>query len=137
MEKVAKVMIFGVFDDLHAGHRFFINNAKKFGNKLIIVATQNEAVKILKNHQPQFSIKKRMAILKKEFPNLSIQAGDKKINTWHIIKKNKPNLIITGYDQIILKNALKKISKDYNFKLIQIKKSFKGSKMHSSLLSKK
>jgi FAD synthetase len=137
IRKYEKAMIFGVFDRLHKGHHFFINSAQKYCKNLIIVVTLDNMVKIHKNRLPKSPINKRMGILKKEFPKLLVCSGDKKPYSWKIIKKIKPDLIIVGYDQVELKTALKKIQKEYGFKLVIIKNNYKGDKLHSSLLSKK
>ena len=137
LKKYQKAMVFGVFDGLHDGHRFFLRSALKYCSKLIIVLSQNDTVKILKNHQPHFPIKKRMAVIKKEFSDSLVCAGDKKINTWEVVLRHKPDLIILGYDQVSLKTSLKKIQKKYDFKLFSLKMCFKNGKIRSSLLFNK
>lgn len=131
-----KVMIFGVFDGLHDGHKFFIKNAEKYSKILYIVVTPTKTVKVLKDKLPYYSINERMNEIKKEYPKSIVIEGDNVPGKWTIIEKYKPNIIICGYDQIKLYSELEKIKKYFNFDLIKIDKNFKGDILHSSLLQK-
>jgi len=132
-----KAMVFGVFDGLHAGHLFFLRQSQKINPNLIIVVTQDEVVKKQKNYLPQSPAKDRLRAVKNNFPTTLVCLGDKKIGSWEIIKKHKPDMVIVGYDQIELKNSLEKIRKDYNFKIISVKNNHRGKEIHSSLLRNK
>jgi len=94
-------------------------------------------VKNIKKHLPLFHLKKRILTLKKEFPSATICSGDNKIESWNIIKKYEPNLIVLGYDQTELKNSLKKIQIKYKLKIILLRNKHKPNELHSSLLRKK
>ncbi len=130
------VMIFGVFDGLHAGHKFFIENAKKYGLNLYIVVTPTKTVKNLKGKLPSYSIKERMHALEKEYIDARIVEGDTDQDMWTPIGKYKPNIIICGYDQIDLYDALEKIKKEYIFELVKIKENHKGEELHSRFINK-
>jgi len=47
--KKKKVMVFGTFDIFHPGHRSFLNQAKKYGNYLIVVVARDKQSKFSKN----------------------------------------------------------------------------------------
>jgi len=130
------VMIFGVFDGLHAGHKFFIENAKKYGSNLYIVVTPTKTVQNLKGKLPSYSIKERIRVLEKEYTDTRIIEGDKNQGMWTPIDKYRPNIIICGYDQIDLCDALEKIKKEYNFELVKIKENHKGTELHSRFINK-
>lgn len=131
-----KIMVFGVFDNLHDGHRFFIENALKYGNELYIVVTPTHAVEKLKGKLPFYSIKERTQALSKEFPDARIIEGDTEIGLWSPIKNYSPEIIICGYDQDDLYTELLKIKDVYNFELIQNNENYGGKEHHSRFLNK-
>lgn len=137
LDKSKKGMIFGVFDGLHDGHRFFINSARKYSKKLVIVVTPDEIILKIKGRRPTLPLFQRMQTLMQEYKNAEIIVGDKKLHSWQVIKENKPDVIIVGYDQREMKKALEKIAETSDFKIITIDKDLVGDKLHSSLLSKK
>jgi cytidyltransferase-like protein len=47
-KKITTVMVFGTFDGIHDGHRYFLNEAKKFGDKLVVAVAKDTTVKTLK-----------------------------------------------------------------------------------------
>ena len=132
-----KVMIFGVFDGLHDGHRFFIKEAQKYAKQLYIVITTDQMVMRMKDHRPKYTLFERVQMLEKEFPRVNIVVGDKHLREWRVLKENNPDIIALGYDQNKLFNPLSQVQEEYNFELIQIKESYKGDKLHSSLIHKK
>ena len=132
-------MIFGVFDGLHKGHLHFINQASKLGS-IITVVTRNSIILKMKKHLPKFSLKKRISDLSVARTVLAIKiiAGDTKIGSWNVIKKNKPDIVALGYDQKDLKKSLKKFISENKLKIkIKIISPHKPKKFHSSILSKK
>ena len=40
-----KILIFGVFDGIHKGHLYFINEAKKQGGHLVAIVARDSIVK--------------------------------------------------------------------------------------------
>ncbi len=135
---VNRVMIFGVFDGLHDGHRFFIKEAQKYGNTLFIVVTPDDTVKFMKGTRPVYHLMERIGAIEKEYGNkVEVITGDNRSGLWTQIKKFNPDIIVIGYDQKQLYSALKGIQDGYDFELVQIKKNFKGNKLHSSLINKK
>jgi cytidyltransferase-like protein len=53
--KNKKVVIFGVFDGLHAGHLFLIQKAKKAGTNLFVIVAKDKIVQKLKNKIPKYN----------------------------------------------------------------------------------
>lgn len=93
-----KVMVFGTFDRLHPGHRYLLEEAKKYGDFLIVVVALDETVKKIKNKTPKHSQEERKRALEK-IPEVDRavlgEAGDK----YEIIRNNLPDVICLGYDQ--------------------------------------
>ncbi len=134
-----KVMVFGVFDGLHKGHQFFLEQAKKLGTDLIIVVTIDKVVEELKNKVPRFNLKKRIEDLRQLAITNKIVSGDEKNGSWKIIKKFKPDIIALGYDQKDLALNLSQYLLAVDFPRPEIKfiKSFNPKIYKSSLFRKK
>ena len=102
-----RVMVFGVFDLLHPGHVSFLRQAREKGEELIVVVARDSAVKLLKQKKPHFNEKQRAAHVRKEM-KAKLVLGDRKLGTYSVIKKYKPDIICVGYDQRALEMDLRK-----------------------------
>ena len=109
---IKKVMVFGVFDGLHEGHRYFLAMAREQGDELIAVVAPDEMVRLLKNKTPRHNEKERMAavmqlsrlsLYREDDPRLidvtRAVLGDRVLGAYQVIKKYKPDIICLGYDQ--------------------------------------
>ena len=112
-----KVLVFGVFDGLHQGHEFFLREAKKLGDFLIVVLARDEAVKILKNRIPKHSVEERIKTLKDSNLADEVLLGDSKIGEWKVLEKVKPDIIALGYDQDRLGQNLREFLKKSSLKI--------------------
>ncbi len=101
-----KVMVFGVFDGLHEGHRRFLRQAKSLGDYLIVAVAQNQVVEDLKGHQPRQDLAERFVHLEAEDQVDKMVVGDAVSGTWGIVRSEKPDVIAIGYDQETLKTEL-------------------------------
>ena len=93
-----KVMCFGTFDISHEGHKFYLTEAKKLGDFLVVVVARDKTVKEVKNQQPLHSEEDRA----KNLQQLGIadkvilgNPGDK----LKVIEAERPDIICFGYDQ--------------------------------------
>ena len=91
-------MVFGVFDGLHAGHRYFLNQAAKYG-KLTIVVACDASVQNLKNKTPKHSEEERMAAIHTMMPEATVVLGDERQGTYEVVKNHRPAMICLGHDQ--------------------------------------
>lgn len=128
------VIAFGSFDGFHEGHRFFIDEVKKLGSRVIIVLPPDKIIESIKKRPPKFSLKERMDFVKKEYPDIEVVEGDSDLNSWEVLKKYKPDIIAIGYDQMGLKESLQK-SGIKSLPEIIVMKSYEPHKFKSSLLS--
>ncbi len=114
MKKVKKVLVFGSFDGLHNGHRFFLREARSRGDYLIAVVAPDKAVRELKNRAPHAPHEVRRAAILSE--NLADEAviGDERQDSWEILSRHKPALICIGHDQDALATALADFIKKEN-----------------------
>lgn len=93
-----KVMAFGTFDILHPGHSYYLKNAKKYGNYLIVVIARDLTVKNIKGRFPSHMEQRRLEDVKKLDIADEVKLGY--INDQlRIIEEEKPDIIALGYDQ--------------------------------------
>jgi cytidyltransferase-like protein len=133
-----KVMVFGVFDSVHEGHRHFLREAKKFGDHLIVVVPDNEIVKALKGNHPKKDIAERIEEIEQELEVDEVVAGDEEPGSWNIVKRMKPHVIAVGYDQKEMKKSLENSIGDFNW-LIELEtiSAHEPEKYRSSILNGK
>jgi FAD synthetase len=115
-----RVMVFGVFDLLHPGHKNFLKQAKRLGDFLIVSVARDKNVKKIKGHKPREAEKVRVQALKKiSFVDHVVLGGV--TSPW---SQAKPDIIALGYDQrsYVLMKELKKIAKVVRLKSYQPKK---------------
>lgn len=134
MNKNITVMTFWTFDILHPWHIFFLNEAKKYGDKLITIVARDENVVKFKKQTPLNNENIRL----KNVENLSIASelrlGDKK-NPLFWIQYYHPDIICLGYDQKWFLNLANDYIMKENIKIKRID-SFKENIYKSSLLRK-
>ncbi|MBI3290707.1 adenylyltransferase/cytidyltransferase family protein [Candidatus Falkowbacteria bacterium] len=106
-----KVMVFGTFDKIHLGHINLFEQAKKYGDYLIVVVARDQNVKKIKGHLPERNEEQRLKEIKKE--NLVAKAvlGHPN-NPYKVIADEKPDVICLGYDQDSYDRYLKEIFPD-------------------------
>ncbi|MFH1867281.1 MAG: adenylyltransferase/cytidyltransferase family protein [Patescibacteria group bacterium] len=104
-----KVLVFGIFDLLHPGHKYFLRQAKKYGDQLIVVVARDKVAAELKKIPPVQFEKIRLEQIKKLKEVSFCCLGSKRINhNYELVKKLNPDLICVGYDQIKSLTNLKK-----------------------------
>ena len=91
-------MCFGTVDLLHEGHKFYLNEAKKLGDYLVVVVARDETVEAVKKQPPLNNEKVRVHNLQQ------LRIADKVIlgNTGDklkVVEDEKPAVIALGYDQ--------------------------------------
>ena len=89
-----KILVGGCFNLIHPGHIYFLKEAKKLGDELIVVLTND------KNNKKPYAVSAKKRRENLESLNIAdkILIGDSK-NKTKIVKKVKPDLIVLGYDQ--------------------------------------
>lgn len=95
---VKKVMVFGVFDLLHAGHLDLFKQAKQHGDELVVVVARNINVFRNKGHYPKNDEKIRLTkIMESRTVNIA-RLGNLE-DPFQVIHEEKPDVICLGYDQ--------------------------------------
>lgn len=141
-----RIMVFGVFDGLHPGHRAFLRQAARCGKDLIVVVARDSVVRKLKKKSAKQKEKQRLGALRKSYETWSHKVkmilGDRKQSSYGVIKKYKPDLICLGYDQKWLEKDLKirvRQGSIPKIRLVKLKpyyaQKFKSSKLNDQLFS--
>ncbi|MCX6776964.1 MAG: FAD synthase [Candidatus Micrarchaeota archaeon] len=133
-----KVLAFGCFDILHMGHYTYLKNARKLGDKLIVVVARDSTIRKFKKREPVLDEESRRKLVESlKFVDSAVlgSAGDK----YQIIKKMKPDVIALGYDQKQDEDTLKRKLKEMGVKakVIRIRKSFNPKLYKSSVIIKR
>lgn len=104
------VLAGGTFNSIHPGHIYFLNEAKKLGDELVVVLAHD------RNNKKPYAVlaEKRKKLLKSLGIADKILIGCVKDKT-KIIKKINPNIIALGYDQKLPEGLM-------GFKVVRINK---------------
>lgn len=123
-----KVMIFGAFDIIHPGHLSLLRNAKKRGNKLIVVVARDKTIKEVKGRKPKFNEEERMSKLASLNIADELILGDLR-DRYKAVKEMKPDVVCLGYDQENFVPGLEK----FKCNVVRLK-AYKKEKYKSSKL---
>jgi FAD synthetase len=119
---MVKVMATGTFDLLHMGHIFYLREAKKLGDTLIVVVATDATVRKLK-HDPITPQEIRVNLIK-ELKMVDEAYLGHEDDMYRIVEEIKPDIIALGFDQIhndsTIKNELKK--RKLNVKVVRLSK---------------
>jgi FAD synthetase len=134
---MTKVLATGVFNILHPGHLLYLEEAKKLGDELVVIVSNDKIAKKLKKGflLPQEQRAKMVEALK---PVDRVFIGNEK-DTTRLLPIIKPDVIALGHDQDVdearLQDRLASIGLDT--RVIRIKKSLDGRIYSSTELLKK
>ncbi|MBI2660243.1 FAD synthase [Candidatus Woesearchaeota archaeon] len=99
------VMCAGTFDTIHPGHLFYLSEAKKYGDKLIVVVARDDTSESFKRKKPAHNERERLEKVR------ALGIVDEAVlgrhgNIFDIIKEIRPDVICLGYDQNVQKNQV-------------------------------
>lgn len=102
-----KVIIFGTFDLLHAGHENMFEQARELGDYLIAVIARDDTVKKIKGTYPYYKERQRVKNLKNSGLVDKVILGN--LGDKHaVLRKVRPDVIALGYDQFAFTYQLEK-----------------------------
>lgn len=108
-------VVFGVFDGLHQGHKYFLAEAAKRCEKLVVSVTASETVLHLKGHLPRYEYMERVTAIQAFNPKLKVVQGDQTLGEWTALKKYAPEIVILGHDQQTIAKELTKLRINFIF----------------------
>ncbi len=100
------VMAFGSFDLIHPGHLFYLDNAKKKGDRLIVIIARNQTILKRKKKPPVFDEQDRLMLVSRlDMVDLTV-LGDLK-DPFKCLETYHPDILCFGYDQEVDLKSLK------------------------------
>jgi FAD synthetase len=95
---VVRVMATGVFDLLHPGHVFFLNEARKLGDELVVVVARDKTARRLK-HEPYVPEHIRREMVEALKPVDRAVLGSP-TDIYETVVNERPAIIALGFNQI-------------------------------------
>jgi len=129
------VMCAGTFDIIHPGHLYYLSEAKKYGDKLIVVVARDETSSSFKGKNPLHNEKERLEAVRMLKIVEQAVLGNKG-NIFKIIEEIKPDVICLGYDQKVQKQELEDELKKKGIKAEVIRVSAYMPHMYKSSILK-
>src|SRR3989344_2362941 len=100
------VMVFGVFDGIHEGHRFFLQQARMRGDRVVAIVARDTAVFRLKGKNPHRGEQLRLQnMLDAKLVDEAL-LGDEEMGRYTALEAYHPQIIALGYDQEALERDL-------------------------------
>lgn len=132
-----KVMVFGAFDGLHAGHIDFFKQAKECGDYLIVVVARDKTIKKVKKCSPSLDENERLKAVQNCKLVNEVKLGYEN-NPYRLIKEMRPDAVCLGYDQkSFTKNLPREIERMKLKTKIYRMEPYQSQKYHSSIINKK
>lgn len=91
------VMATGVFDIIHPGHIYFLEEARKLGDRLVVVVTR-DSVASREKHPPILPEEARAKIVASLKPVDEVRLGYED-DMFRIVEEIRPDVIALGFDQ--------------------------------------
>ncbi|HAZ28517.1 MAG TPA: FAD synthase [Candidatus Magasanikbacteria bacterium] len=110
------VMIFGTFDIVHFGHIHMFEEAKAYGDRLVVVVARDANAEKIKGMAPFHSEKERKGLLTYISLADEVVLGDKN-DPYKIISHIKPDIIALGYDQKVFVDKLVHAISDFKLEI--------------------
>lgn len=132
------VMVFGVFDGIHAGHRALLRQARALGDRLVAVTTHDHVVRTLKGHAPHRPDALRLAALAAEPLVDEALLGDPEVGAWTVLAQHRPDVVALGYDQQAIRSDLERYLRERGLAdaiAIEVMRPFEPERYKSSLLN--
>jgi len=109
---MTKVLVFGTFDELNVGHIAFLEQAKRFGDELIVLVVENEFVIKYKGKIPRWSLKMRMEAVRQLPFNARVYEEDIR-ELWKSLKTIQPDVIVLSAEQAGWRHRLDLVLEEY------------------------
>ena len=125
-------MATGTFDLLHLGHIYFLKEAKKLGDKLVVIVATDKTVRRLK-HEPINPQEIRLNIIK-ELKIVDEAFIGHEDDIYKIVNEIKPDIIALGYDQVHDEKTIEKELKKRNImaKIVRLSELKGGSDLEGT-----
>ena len=110
---MTKVVVFGIFDGLNVGHTAFLEQARRFGDELIVLVLEDKFVPKYKGKPSVWSLKMRMDAVRRLPFKPKVYQEDIREN-WNSLRIIKPDVIVLSAEQASWRHRLDLLLKEYN-----------------------
>ena len=100
------VLVFGTFDIIHPGHRWFLRQAASHGDRIVAVVSRDRFVSDWKGSPPVTDENMRRSSLISSGLVDDAVLSDLTIRTYGVLERLVPDIICLGHDQKALKDDL-------------------------------
>lgn len=100
------VLVFGTFDILHPGHRWFLSQAASRGDRIIAAVSRDRFVLEWKGKSPSSDEKTRRSALIESGLVDDAVLSDPAQGSYDVLERIAPDIICLGHDQSALKDDL-------------------------------
>lgn len=120
-----RVLAGGTFNILHPGHIFFLTEAKKLGDELIVVVASDNTVLKRKGFLVASADDRRLMVESLKLVDKAVVGSDN--DFFKIVEIEQPDIIALGSDQAHSEEEMKKELKarGLNVRIVRIKKRLK------------
>lgn len=131
-----RVVVFGIFDKVHEGHRSLFAQAREHGEELVAVVGRDASCLRWKGKKPRHSEEARLAMVSHEKSVDRAALGDEEESSYRVVEDLNPGVICLGYDQEDLERDLRAwmIKSGRNIPLVRLK-PLKPELYHNSHLA--
>ena len=130
-----RVVVFGVFDGIHEGHRYLFHQAKSHGEELFVIVGRDQTTSRLKNQRPRLSEYDRLHGVLREQWVADAVLGDERLSTYYVLEQLNQDVICLGYDQHELAQDLRRWMAEQARLIPTVTlQPFKPGHFHNSLL---
>lgn len=131
-----KVLTFGIFDFLHPGHLYYLEQAKKLGDRLVVLVASDASAKA-RGKTPIFNQKIRAGLVKSLSLVDEVTIGQDRVDFCRTVRALAPDIIALGFNQAIdeqkLNIGLSKIN--WQGTIVRLKK-FPSQRISSTKIKK-
>lgn len=111
--RIVRVVAAGVFDGLHAGHRYYLRSARGLGDHLTVIVARDATVPLIKHKRTRYNERRRRAAV------AALPVVDRAVlgvlvksptpdERFRILLRLKPDIICLGYDQPVKTRQLRR-----------------------------
>jgi len=131
------VLVFGTFDVIHPGHKYFLEKAAAEGDRLVAVIARDEFVMKTKNRKPVHEESERISHILESGLVDEAFLSDEKTGTFEVVEKVNPQVVCFGHDQNKLADSFAKWlnSKKLGIKIVTVE-PYKRDRYSSTLRNK-
>lgn len=125
-KRLTRVVVFGIFDGVHEGHRFLFEQAKTYGDELVVIVGRDDFVRTFKNKEPRNAEESRVEMVEKEPLVAMAILGDEVSSSYQVLSALHPDVICLGYDQDMLEGDLKRWMREQGLSIAIVRGLYKN-----------